>query len=82
MAIMPDDIGAYEAKTHFSALLDRVERGEEITITKHGRPVARLVPINNADLERRRVAIERLKEFGKGRILGVPVRQLIEEGRR
>ena len=78
---MPDDIGAYEAKTHFSALLDRVERGEVITITKHGRPVARLVPINNADLERRRAAIERLKEFRKGRTLGVPIKQLVEEGR-
>ncbi|MCF8527641.1 MAG: type II toxin-antitoxin system Phd/YefM family antitoxin [Candidatus Nanopelagicales bacterium] len=37
-------VGAFEAKTHLSSLLDRVEMGEEITITKHGRPVARLVP--------------------------------------
>jgi len=79
---MPNDIGAYEAKTHFSALLDRVARGEQITITKHGRPVARLVPVGDADVERRRAAIERLKVFAKGRTLGVPVRKLIEEGRR
>lgn len=38
-------IGAFEAKTHFSALLEEIERGQEVTITKHGRPVARLVPI-------------------------------------
>ena len=36
-------VGAFEAKTKLSELLDRVERGEEITITRHGKPVARLV---------------------------------------
>lgn len=36
-------VAAFEAKTHFSALLDRVERGEEIVITRHGKPVAKLV---------------------------------------
>lgn len=39
-----NSVAAFEAKTHFSALLDRVERGEEIVITRHGKPVARLVP--------------------------------------
>ena len=38
-------VGAYDAKTHLPRLLDQVEAGEVITITKHGRPVARLVPI-------------------------------------
>ncbi|MBV9521580.1 MAG: type II toxin-antitoxin system Phd/YefM family antitoxin [Alphaproteobacteria bacterium] len=42
------DIGAYEAKTHFSQLLERAEKGERITITKHGRPVAMLVPADAA----------------------------------
>jgi len=79
---MNTEIGAYKAKTQFSALLERAERGEQITITKHGRPVARLVPIANADLERRRAAIARIKELRKGLTLGVPVKQLIEEGRR
>jgi prevent-host-death family protein len=41
---MNGSIGAYEAKTHLSALLDRVERGESLTITRNGAPVARLVP--------------------------------------
>jgi prevent-host-death family protein len=38
-------VGAFEAKTHFSALLEEIEQGREITITKHGRPVAKLVPV-------------------------------------
>lgn len=38
-------VGAFEAKTHLSELLARVEAGERVTITKHGRPIARLVPI-------------------------------------
>ena len=79
---MTAEVGAYEAKTHLPALLERVARGEQITITKHGRPVARLVPIGKGDPERRRAAVEALRDFAKGRILGVPVRQLIEEGRR
>ena len=37
-------VGAFDAKTHFSQLLQRVERGEEITITRRGKVVARLVP--------------------------------------
>lgn len=41
---MTDTVNVYEAKTHLSKLLARVEDGEEITIARHGRPVARLVP--------------------------------------
>lgn len=41
---MDGSIGAYEAKTKLSELLDRVERGESLTITRNGKPVARLVP--------------------------------------
>ena len=40
-------VGAFEAKTYLAALLGRVEGGESITITKHGRPVARLVPVDD-----------------------------------
>ena len=39
------DIGAYEAKTHLSKLLERVEKGERFVITRHGKPVAELIPI-------------------------------------
>ncbi|HEY1751182.1 MAG TPA: type II toxin-antitoxin system prevent-host-death family antitoxin [Caulobacteraceae bacterium] len=38
------EVGVLEAKTHFSALLDEVAAGEEVTITRHGKPLARLVP--------------------------------------
>jgi prevent-host-death family protein len=79
---MSADIGAYEAKTHLPELLERVARGERFTITKHGRPVARLVPIERTDLDHRRDAIERLKRFRDGQTLDVPVKQLISEGRR
>jgi prevent-host-death family protein len=79
---MPPEIGAYEAKTHLPALLDRVARGERFTITKHGRAIARLVPIERTAPDRRREAIERLKLFREGQTLDVPVRRLIDEGRR
>ena len=79
---MPTDIGAYEAKTHLPALLERVARGERFTITKHGRPVACLVPVERTSPDRRREAIERLKVFREGQTLDVPVKQLINQGRR
>jgi prevent-host-death family protein len=79
---MPTDIGAYEAKTHLPALLERVARGERFTITRHGRPVARLLPVERIGPDRRREAIERLKQFREGQTLDVPVKQLIGEGRR
>ncbi|HEY1798996.1 MAG TPA: type II toxin-antitoxin system prevent-host-death family antitoxin [Stellaceae bacterium] len=75
------EVGAYEAKTHLPALLERVSRGEEITITKHGKAIARLVPMPGANLAKRQAAIDSLMTFGKGRTLDVPIKQLIEEGR-
>ena len=56
-----DGIGAYEAKTHLPKLLDRVARGESLTITRHGKPVARLVPVAD-DRERAREAAARIVE--------------------
>jgi prevent-host-death family protein len=76
-------VGAFEAKTHFSALLDRVEKGEQIAITKHGRPVAKLVPVGTVDRQTVRQTIERLKEFSRHNTLGgVDWRTLRDEGRR
>ena len=60
------EVGAFEAKNTLGSLLDRVERGEEIVITRHGKPVARLVP--NTDLagqDRARAAFERLREAAR-----------------
>ena len=56
-----DSIGAYEAKTHLAQLLDRVARGESLTITRHGKPVARLVPVAG-DRDRAREAAARIVE--------------------
>ena len=76
-------IGAFEAKTHFSRLLERVAGGEHVTITRHGTPVARLIPFSAPDRERIRRTIRRLKEFSEGQTLGgLSVRALREEGRR
>jgi prevent-host-death family protein len=63
-------VGAFEAKTHLSALLDRVAAGEEVVITKHGKPVARLVAERQVDRARAREAFEKLKALRKGTTLG------------
>lgn len=54
------NIGAYEAKTHLPRLLDRVARGESLTITRHGHPVARLVPAEDEDRKRAEQAARRI----------------------
>ena len=54
-------IGAYEAQTHLSQLLDRVARGERLTITRHGKPVAQLIPVAT-DRQRAQEAAARIVE--------------------
>ena len=77
-------VGAYEAKTHLSELLEKVEAGEEIIITKHGAPVARLVPMKKeASAEQRAAAIRRIQKLSSGLSLaGLKIKDLINEGRR
>ncbi len=76
-------IGAYEAKTHLPRLLDEVEKGERITITKHGRVVAVLVPPDAASARDIEAVLARFREFRKGnRLNGLTIRELIDEGRR
>ena len=79
-----DAVGAYAAKTHLGQLLDRVERGERITITRHGRPVAELVPITGEPALSPELAIRELTAFRSEHELGpkLSVRDLIAEGRR
>lgn len=78
-------LGAYEAKTHLSRLLDEVEAGESFAITKHGRPVALLVPAT-AGRSQMTVAeaVAGLRRFRAGRQLGagVTLRELNDDGRR
>jgi prevent-host-death family protein len=76
-------VGSYEAKTHLPQLLSQVARGERITITRNGKPVAMLIPPPESQRSDVRAAIARMKEIRKGRTLGgISIRELIEEGRR
>ena len=59
------EIGAYEAKTHLPKLLERVEKGERFVITRHGRPVAELVPVTERDTKRVRRALTGLRDMRK-----------------
>ncbi|MCK9459106.1 MAG: type II toxin-antitoxin system prevent-host-death family antitoxin [Proteobacteria bacterium] len=77
-----ETIGAYEAKTHFAQLLERVARGERITILRHGVPVAVLTPPGGGVDEVDEV-VEEIRVFRRGKKLGAPgLRALIEQGRR
>jgi len=62
-------VGVFEAKTHLSTLLDRVAAGEEVVITKHGRPVARLIGAQNIDRVCVNDAFKKLKTLRKGTTL-------------
>ncbi len=76
-------IGAFEAKTHLSSLLDKVAAGEEIVITKHGKPVARLIGAQTIDRVRANEIFERLKALRKGTTLGgLSLKELRDQGRR
>jgi prevent-host-death family protein len=76
-------VGLFEAKTRLSALLERVTKGEEITITRHGTPVAILVPVPGSCSKDPRKVAERIRALRKGANLNdFSIRQLIEEGRR
>jgi prevent-host-death family protein len=59
------EVGAFEAKNTLGTLLDRVEGGEEIVITRYGKPVARLVPSAGVDRSRARAAFERIRESAR-----------------
>jgi prevent-host-death family protein len=76
-------VGVFEAKTHLSSLLDRVAAGEEVVITKHGKPVARLVSAAHIDRERVNDVFERLKLLRRQATLGgLSWQRLRDAGRR
>jgi len=78
-----ETVGAYEAKTHLPKLLERVIKGERITITKHGVPVAVLQPpLPLRKTEPRRVIAELRKFREKHTLKELSIRDMIEEGRR
>jgi prevent-host-death family protein len=66
------EVGAFEAKNKLSALLDRVEQGEEIVITRHGRPVAKLIPADGGvDRSQAQAALQRMRDRAVQAGLGV-----------
>jgi prevent-host-death family protein len=77
------EVGAFEAKTRLGQILDWVEAGEEVVITRRGKVVARMVPPDmTADRERVRRAVTRIREMRKGVTLGgLAIKDLIDEGR-
>jgi len=78
------EIGAFEAKNTLGSLLDEVERGEEVTITRRGKPVARLVSFETqTSREQALAALRDVKALRRGLSLGADttLRDLIDEGR-
>lgn len=76
-------VGAYEAKTHLPQLLSRVAKGEKITITKHGVPVAVLQKPEEIKKSFPQDIITQLREFQNNHSLkGLSLKKMIEEGRR
>jgi prevent-host-death family protein len=79
-----DMIGAFEAKTHLASLLDRVGKGEKITITRHGVPAALLVPVGPGEQKlSHKEIVEGMRELRKRVKPGkMTIREMVEEGRR
>ena len=84
-------VTALEAKNRFGALLKRVARGEEVVVTRHDKPVARMVPAEGRRLSAVRQAVAELQQLqarirartrGRASLSGAEVRTAIEEGRR
>ena len=78
-------IGTFEAKTHFSKIIEKVEGGEDFVITKRGKPVAKIIPFEEEPKMSYREAVVKLMEMRK-LYRNVPgdynIRKAIEEGRR
>ena len=81
---MAQQIGAFEAKTHFSRIIGEVEHGADYVITRRGKPVAKIIPFEQETKLTWEEALEQLKEFRKlyrGEPGSFNVREAIEEGR-
>ncbi len=78
-----ETIGAYEAKTHLPQLLRRVSKGEKITITKHGVPVAILQAPEASRKSPAKEVIDQMRQFRRNHFRGdLSIREMIDEGRR
>ena len=82
---MANHIGAFEAKTHFSQILEKAEKGEDFIITKRGKPVAKIIPFEQEPKMTWEEALEGFRELRKlyrGKPGDFNIREAIEEGRR
>jgi prevent-host-death family protein len=85
--LLMKSVGSYEAKTHLPHLLSQVEKGETITITKHGKPIAVLSPAQQAPPQDVRVIIEKFRAYSKQQartrkpLSSREIKEMIEEGR-
>jgi prevent-host-death family protein len=80
---MMERIGIHAARSKLSELIERVQSGEEVVLTRHGKPVARLVPEKRRQKRSRAAAVVRIRALArKLDIRDVDIRKLIEEGRR
>lgn len=86
-----ETVGLFEAKTHLSELIARAERGEEVVITRHNKPVAKLVPVGKVSpelVQQRLAAIKGMQEIGRemiargGPITNEEILEWVREGRR
>lgn len=76
-------IGSDELKARLSKVLDAVERGQSVLVTRRGKPIARILPSLEPDQDRTHRAVQSLRNFKRTRLpAGVSIRKLIEEGRR
>ena len=76
-------VGTFEAKTHFSKLLAKVEKGEEVVVTRNGKIVARIIPDKDSIIETRKKAAEDLIRLSRNTSLGgLSWKELRDEGRK
>jgi prevent-host-death family protein len=82
---MTQQIGVFEAKTHFSKLLDKIEQGNDFIVTKRGKTVARIIPFEKEPEMTFKEAVDQLVEMRKlyrGKPGSFNIRAAIEEGRK
>ncbi|MCL1931140.1 MAG: type II toxin-antitoxin system prevent-host-death family antitoxin [Treponema sp.] len=82
---MSQQIGAFEAKTHFSRIIDKAEQGEDFIITKRGKAVAKIIPFEKKPEMTWKEALESFRELRKlyrGEPGSFNIREAIEDGRR
>lgn len=87
--MLDSTLGAFDAKTHFSKILEWVAKGKEFVVTKHGKPIARISPVTDAAIgvdqaliAKRRAVIAEMKASRFTLAPGQTIHDLIAEGRR